>query len=399
MARNELGFGSVSVCMNNTWEHKQLTDICSIKTGKWDANHAKQEGKYRFYTCASQFLFCDTASFSGKCIIVPGNGDIGLVFYYDGDFDAYQRTYVLHNISVNAKYLYYYFLLKWRVSNSDKQFGSTVKYIRMKNFTDMIVPVPSLPEQERIVAKIEELFAELDKSVAALKKAKEQVEVYKESVAQSLFEFAGTEEQFDTYTLGQVVDQKDGLRRGPFGSTIKKSFFVDHGYKVYEQGNAINDDPYRGRYYINQDKYDELVQFQINPQDLLVSCSGVTLGRIVELPDDAEPGVINQALLRIRLNNDLILNKYFIYYFRSAFFQRKIFEKSQGTGMPNLVGIKKFKQIEIKLPSVEVQHIIIKKMKEINYNCAKCGDYINDMLEKANIFRQTILKKAFEGEL
>ena len=56
-------------------------------------------GKYRFYTCASKHMYCNTKKFTGECIILPSNGaNVGDVYYYNGDFDAYQRTYVLHNI-------------------------------------------------------------------------------------------------------------------------------------------------------------------------------------------------------------------------------------------------------------------------------------------------------------
>ena len=123
--------------------------------------------------------------------------------------------------------------------------------------------------------------------------------------------------------LKDITLDKEGLRRGPFGSAIKKEFFVLDGYKVYEQGNAINNDPYRGKYFVNEEKYNELINFKVKPHDMIVSCSGVTLGRICELPSDAKPGIINQALLRIRLRNELILNKYFVIHFRAAFFKRK----------------------------------------------------------------------------
>lgn len=167
---------------------RKLPEICEIKTGKRDANHATKNGKYRFYTCANQYSFCDTFSFNGKSVIVPGNGDIGLVFYYDGEFEAYQRTYVLQNININAKYLYYHLLYKWRYVNTDKQFGSTVRYVRMSNFTSYTLPVPSLLEQERIVSKIEELFSELDNGVETLKKTKQQLAVYRQAVLKEAFE-------------------------------------------------------------------------------------------------------------------------------------------------------------------------------------------------------------------
>ena len=152
----------------NGWASVMLLDICKIDTGKWDANHASINGKYRFYTCSAQFSYSDTKRFSGECLIIPGNGDIGQVYYYDGDFDAYQRTYVLSHILIYSKYLYYHLLSNWRNVNTDKQFGSTIKFVRIGNFQNYIVLLPPLAEQKRIVKRIETIFAQLDTITAEL---------------------------------------------------------------------------------------------------------------------------------------------------------------------------------------------------------------------------------------
>ena len=76
--------------------HKHLNEICSIKTGKRDANHSVLDGQYPFFTCADKPIKSPTYSFDGDSIILPGNGaNVGLVLYYSGKFEAYQRTYVL----------------------------------------------------------------------------------------------------------------------------------------------------------------------------------------------------------------------------------------------------------------------------------------------------------------
>lgn len=191
---------------------------------------------------------------------------------------------------------------------------------------------------------------------------------------------------------------KEGLRRGPFGSAIKKEFFVPEGYKVYEQANAIHDDAYRGRYFIGDDKFNELINFSVRPGDLIVSCSG-TLGRIAEIPNNAVPGVINQALLRIRLKKDMIATKYFLYNFRSAHFQKKIFDQSQGTAMSNLVGIKDFKLIELKVPPISTQLAIISKIEELFSELDKGIENLHLAKQQLKAYRQAVLKWAFEGRL
>ena len=150
------------------WTVSNLLDICKISTGKWDANHAQENGKYRFYTCASKHAYSDTKRFSGECLIVPGNGDIGAVYYFDGDFDAYQRTYVLDNIKIYAQYLYYHFLSNWRQLNDDKKFGSTINFVRIGNFQDYKVLIPPYKEQKRRVTYLNNLFTIIDSISAEL---------------------------------------------------------------------------------------------------------------------------------------------------------------------------------------------------------------------------------------
>ena len=106
------------------------------------------------------------------------------------------------------------------------------------------------------------------------------------------------------------------LRRGPFGGSIKKEIFVKdeiNTYEVYEQYNAINKDPYNGRYFILSKDYERLKSFQVKKNDILMSCSG-TIGEMVLIPKGARDGVINQALLRIRVRKNINIH-YFIILF------------------------------------------------------------------------------------
>lgn len=295
---------------------------------------------------------------------------------------------------VTPKYIFY----RMQIIQFDH---STHKRYWIQQYSKIKISVPPLPEQERIVARIEELFSELDKAVETLQVTKQQLVVYRQAVLKEAFSGKLTNcVQIQDVALKNLVCKTGGLRRGPFGSAIKKAFFVSSGYKVYEQGNAINNDPYRGNYYVNSEKYQELRNFQIQPHDLLVSCSGVTLGRIVELPDDAEPGVINQALLRIRLNPETILPRYFIEYFRTELFQRKIFDKSRGSAMPNLVGIKEFKEITLSVPDkLADQELIIQEIESRLSICDSIEETVDTALQQCEAMRQSILKQAFEGGL
>ena len=155
--------------MLSKWSISSILDISSVQTGKWNANHARKNGRYRFYTCAQEYLQCDSKAFGGECIILPGNGaNVGETYYYNGEFDAYQRTYVIYNIKINSKYIYYHLLLNWKRINTNRQFGSATNYIRIGNFLNYLLPIAPKNEQNRIVEKIEALFSDLDKATENL---------------------------------------------------------------------------------------------------------------------------------------------------------------------------------------------------------------------------------------
>ena len=173
------------------------------------------------------------------------------------------------------KYLYY--LTKYLVLKlEDKGYARHYQYLEKKE-----VVLPSLSEQERIVAKIEELFSQLDDGVNTLEKLQRQIDTYRQSVLKYIFEDKIKSTDYKEIPLKNLVIPQGGLRRGPFGGSIKKSCFVSEGYKVYEQGNAIHDSIEYGKYFISQEKYEEMRSFQVQPHDLLVSCSG-TVGCIME---------------------------------------------------------------------------------------------------------------------
>lgn len=368
------------------------------------------------------------------------------------------------------KFLFYFFRL---IENKldEKGTGTTFRAISGDVIKNAQIYLPPLPEQHRIVAKIEELFSSLDKGIESLKTAEQQLKVYRQAVLGKAFEgafttnwrkehsnadankefetikeireelytqkieewtlaceqakvkgdkkpskpkkpYAGepiTEEEraiFDaidkSWALIRFIDlikyEEDAIKRGPFGSAIKKSFFVPSGYKVYEQQNAISDDATLGKYYISQEKYQELIGFSIKPGDYIVSCSG-TIGRISKLPENCEPGVINQALMKIRLDEELMSSKYFLYLFRSEVFQRRILTGSRGTGMQNLAGIDEIKALVIALPPKAEQETIVQDIESRLSVCDKIEESITTSLQQAEALRQSILKKAFEGKL
>lgn len=139
-------------------EFVKLGNICSIKTGKLDANASSLDGKYPFFTCSKETLKIDYYSYDCECVLVAGNGDLN-VKYYNGKFDAYQRTYI---IEVNDKKLYrtkyIYLLIESKLEElRNRSIGGVIKYIKLGDLANIIVPSISVFEQEKIIQKISKL--------------------------------------------------------------------------------------------------------------------------------------------------------------------------------------------------------------------------------------------------
>ncbi len=138
-------------------EYRKLKEFIDIKTGKLDANASSENGKYPFFTCSKETLKINTYSYDCECVLLAGNGDLN-VKYYNGKFDAYQRTYILEckNNIISTKYLYY-FLKKYIEVLRSQSIGGVIKYIKLSNINDAVMPIYNSEYQEKIVKEIEQI--------------------------------------------------------------------------------------------------------------------------------------------------------------------------------------------------------------------------------------------------
>lgn len=144
-----------------TSSHVNLGDFTHIRTGKLDANASAENGRYPFFTCSREPLRINEYSYDCECVLVAGNGDLN-VKYYNGKFDAYQRTYIVESNpkladQIHVRYIYH-FLEKHLETLRKQSIGGVIKYIKLGNLTGAQIPIPhkngkpDLVEQKRIAA-------------------------------------------------------------------------------------------------------------------------------------------------------------------------------------------------------------------------------------------------------
>ena len=234
--------------------------------------------------------------------------------------------------------------------------GSIVRRRRTipSDFIAAPVQLPPLPEQKRIV----DLISSVDSYIEALQQQLVSAKRSRNAVLHELLT-AGGDDWVET-TLGEITD----LVRGPFGGSLKKEIFVQEGFAVYEQQHAIYGDFSTIRYRISSQKFDEMKRFSLQPGDLIMSCSG-TMGKVRIVPKDAAPGIINQALLKIKPKLNLISNFLFL-WMQSDDFIRQIEMNSGGGALQNVSSVKMLKGIKLVVPALVEQERIIEIISTID---------------------------------
>ncbi len=155
-------------------------------------------------------------------------------------------------------------------------------------------------------------------------------------------------------------------KKGPFGSALTKNIFVpksDNTIKVYEQKNAIQKDAMLGNYYITREYYEKsMTGFEVFPNDIIVSCAG-TIGETYIMPNLMEKGIINQALMRMRIS-ELFLQDYFLLYFDYVL-KKSSAKKSSGSAIKNIPPFEIFKEFLVAVPPLSEQKRILNKLNHI----------------------------------
>ena len=232
-----------------------------------------------------------------------------------------------------------------------------------------------------------EIAKNLDSMGSLLELRKKQLNYLKE-LGKSLFTrmFGDIRTNSFNWKKVKLQDVCSSIVRGPFGSSLKKEFFVKNGYKVYEQKNAINQSADLGEYYIDEKKFKELQRFECKMGDIIMSCSG-TVGKLFQLPENSKRGIINQALCKFSLNNKINLT-YFLKYLEKVIGNIEL----NGSGIKNISSISYIKKIDINLPPIELQNKFAKRVERIE----KLSFEIEKSIKEAENLYNSLMNKYFD---
>jgi restriction endonuclease S subunit len=221
--------------------------------------------------------------------------------------------------------------------------GSSRSRISRTNLENIAIPVPSLEVQEEIMAEIEGYQKIIDGARMVVENYRPWIEV---------------DPAWPVVKLGEVCS----FKRGPFGGSLKKEIFLNEGFAVYEQKHAIRNDFSSVRYYISKEKFKEMKGFEVLPGDLIMSCSG-TMGKVAIVPEGIEPGIINQALLKLT-PSVRILKEFLVLIMESGVFQEGLQKLTNGVAIKNVASVQVLKNIQVPIPNIETQKIIVEQIKK-----------------------------------
>lgn len=253
-------------------------------------------------------------------------------------------------VEIEPEYLYYLLMSqKWESGANKAVLGKTLN----KNTISQIeIDIHEFVQQKKIV-KI------LNCVSAIINQYKEQLIKLDQLISSRFVEMFGdpvtnTKHWQMVHIEDVVSEEKNALKAGPFGSALKKEFYVDAGYKIYGQEQVISGDAHYGNYYIDEEKYESLKNCAVRAGDVLISLVG-TYGKLLIIPDDFEPGIINPRLMKITFDKKKIKPIYFKYFFQSDALKASLAENTHG-GTMDILNLGIVRKIAIPLPSIELQN-------------------------------------------
>ncbi|MDY5795893.1 MAG: restriction endonuclease subunit S [Fusobacterium gastrosuis] len=348
----------------DTWEQCKLGEVCKITTGKLDANAMVSEGKYDFYTSGIAKYKIDIPAFSGPAITIAGNGaTVGYMHLADGDFNAYQRTYVLSNFLEDRQYLFYVIGLKLPGKINQEARTGSIPYIVMDMLTDLIIDKPLNEEQE----KIGNFFKAFDDLITIHQRKLENLKKQKKSLLQKMFPKNGS--NFPEIRFPEFTDAWEQCKLGEVGEFSKgngytKNDLVKIGIPIVLYGQLYTN---YETIISNISTFVELKENSIfsTGNELLIPASGETAEDIARASVIKEKNVILGGDLNIIKLNQKINSLFLAFSLSNGELKKELSSKAQGKSIVHLHS-SEIKKVNFKYPSLKEQEKIGNFFKSID---------------------------------
>ena len=324
-------------------------------------------------------------------LIAMSGATTGKIGLYDTEEISYlnQRVGLFRIENSNLRSYLFYFLSTQIEKNLELSLGAAQPNLSTEQINNIELPLPPFEEQKRIVAKLDNLFAKIDKAIALHQKNIDEVNVFMASVLNDVF--VELEEKYEKLFLNDVSTFQNGFafKSNEFNTT-------GNGLQVIRIGNVL--DINKNQVFIEKRK--EFEKYLLKENDIVISMTG-TRGkkdylfvRVITSNDS----YLNQRVGKISNKNNS--NYMYLYYFlQSNYFRDKIFEFETGTVNQGNISSKDILNTKIPLPNMQVQQKVVSYLDEISNKMEKIKQIQKDKMQSLKELKASILDKAFKGEL
>ena len=357
----------------------KIGELTKIKTGKLDANASSEEGKYPFFTCSKEPLRISTYSYDCECVLVAGNGDLN-VKYYNGKFDAYQRTYIIEDDSsgkLHMPYLYY-FMESYVNELRQQAIGGVIKYIKLGNLTDALVELPPIDQQKAIVEILEKTRRILDKR-------NEEMNALDDLIKARFVEMFGDPILNPNGYLKEKIEKHIDLLTGyPF----KSEQYIEEGINICG-GLIIMPQKIKWNECVHWSSVEGFEDYLLNENDIVMALDRPWISEGFKMAKvDAEhlPALLIQRTARIRA---IDMNQDYLYY---CFINGGFDKHSNVTGslVPH-ISAKDISSFEIMIPPTELQ----KQFADFVHQVDKSKFAVQKTLEQTQTLFDSLMQKYF----
>lgn len=367
----------------------KLGDYVNIKTGKLDANASCEDGCYPFFTCAVEPLRIDSYSYDCECVLVAGNGDLN-VKYYNGKFDAYQRTYIVESKNkdiLSVKYLYE-FLNKYVETLREQSIGGVIKYIKLCNLTDADIPLPSLNEQFHIVHK-------LKKVTDLINLRKKELEKLDLLVKSRFMEMFGEPENnpygWKIFPLSELVTVKpqNGLYKPQSDYVNDRSGVPILRIDAFYNGKVTDFSRLKRLKCTDI----ELKRYLLHNDDIVINRvnSIEYLGKCAHIKDMIEDTVFESNMMRFHLNEVVIDSGYATYFLCTQYIYKQILNRAKKAVNQASINQGDVLSFQLLVPPIELQ----KKFVSFVAQADKSKYAVKKSLEKLETLKKALMQEYF----
>lgn len=369
-----------------SWAKCQLGTLVKIKTGKLDVNAGSPNGVYPFFTCAREVYSIDFYDYDCECVLVAGNGDLN-VKYFNGKFNAYQRTYIIEAIDpavLDTKFLYF-FLEKYVEKLRIASIGGIIKYIKLNNLTDISIPLPPLPIQKKIAAVLE-------KADELRRKREEQIKRLDDLLQATFLDMFGdpvtNPKGWPKRRLGELISFLTSGSRG------WAKYYSDSG-RLFLRIQNVKDAKLKldDIAYVKAPDTQEAKRTLVQPGDVLISITA-DLGRTAVIPHDLPPAHINQHLALIRPEQKIV-NPVYLASFLESKGGKTQFAKANKAAVKAGLNFDDIKSVEVLMPPIQLQESFLRRIKGIE----KQQEYILNSLNRTESLFASLMQNAFSGKM